>query len=59
MESLNISKNGSECIPKTKLYEELEFIAFLTGMSIQDLIDADLDKKRRIWALLSFWEFYR
>jgi hypothetical protein len=43
-------------MPEAKPHEELKNIAYLTGMTIQELIDADVNKKRRILALLNFWD---
>jgi hypothetical protein len=45
-------------VPEAKPHEELENVAYLTGMTIQELIDADINTKRRILAVLSFLDFY-
>lgn len=56
MKRFTINKNGYNYVPEAKPHEELENIAYLTGMIIQELIDADVNKKRRIQALLNFWD---
>jgi hypothetical protein len=58
METLTFKQKGNNYVPEAKPNEELENIAYITDMSIQQLMDADVNKKRRILNLLIFLEHY-
>lgn len=58
MQTLTFKQKRNDYVPEAKPHEKLEDIAYLTGMTIQQLMDADVNKKRRILTLLLFWEYY-
>lgn len=58
METLIKEKLGTNYVPEAKPNEAIENVEYLTGMTIQYIMDADVNKKSRIMALLLFVEFH-